>query len=820
MSGRAPTLSRDARLQSSIGLLSAAITAHQLVLMQVLGYVHWHHFAYMVVAVALLGFGAAGTVLTFWRLPLVARAGQMLPWLALVCGVAMPLGLRLSQVPALAFDLHVLFVDSRQWLSLATIYLCLLPPFFLGGLATSLILTARAKRAGRYYFASLIGAGAGGVFGVALLEAVSPARAPALVAMLALASSVGFAFELSSRRRRALVATATLALLVTTPAIPLRPSQFKSIAFALNLPDARVIEAAPSARGWVQIVGAPALRPAPPLSLNFPGALPNQHGVFINGYAHGGILDAVAAEDPTWMEFTPEAIGYVATPRERVALLETGPGGAAAYARARGARRIVVVEPNRTLVQLLRRQTDDGVWAPEWHWPEVDVQGQSGRQFLRRTAEQFDLIVFPPAGVAGGAGITSTTEQFLLTQEAFRDAWNRLAAGGALLVSAPLEFPVRHPLRLLTTIVAAVESLGVSDLGRHVLALRSWSSVAFLVTRDPAPDAMVAAVREFCDERSFDPLLLPDLRPEERTAYNEWPDPEFFADLDQIMSGRGLELQRRYPFRLEPTSDDRPWFGQFLRWNALRDLRTTFGSERVPFFELGTLMVALTFVQLLGLATICILLPLWRLRPPHTAPKPQRTRLGTVLYFSGLGAGFMLIEIALMIRFHGWLGSPLLAAGAVLTALLVFAGMGSWISERFDALPTARMRVTAVCMVMIAVTGWATARLAPTVASWPLLLQLSAAAGLVAPLGVVLGMAFPLGLRELQARAPNQVPWAWGINGCVSVATPAGAMLLGLEAGVSAMFAAAALAYGLALLAAWGAQRLEARRAAGDAGAA
>lgn len=780
----------------AVGLLSAAITAHQLGLMQVLAYVHWHHFAYMVVAVALLGFGAAGTVLTLWRQPLLGRARPLLPWLALAAGLTMPLGVSLSQVTVLAFDLHVLFVDPRQWLALGAAYAFLLPPFFLGGLGVSLVLTCEADRAGRYYFASLVGAGAGGVAGMAALEAVLPARLPAAAGLLAVAAALGVWADFGRRGRWIAVALSVASFGWFFRDAELRASEFKPVTRALDLPDARVEAQWPSVHGWLQIVAAPALRPAPPLSLSYVGELPPHPAVFVNGYSHGALLPPEHVDDPDWFDYTTDAVAYVGRRRERVLLLEPGPGGVVAHALASGADEVVVVEPHRTLARFLAAGGEAGTPAPEWAQPGVRVVASTGRRVLRQGEETgFDLIRFPAAGGAGGAGMTSATEEFLLTREAAREAWSRLSPQGALALTAPMEFPVRHPLRALAMLIEALEAEGITEPARHVVAVRGWSSVTYVVHREPVSAELAAAVRAFCEERSFDPLLLPDLRPEERNLYNVWPEPQFFAHVDALFGPRRQLLYEDYPFRIRPPTDERPWFAQFLQWSSLDELGEAFGQGRLPFFELGTLMVALTFAQLLVLAVVCIVLPLVRLG----GVEPRRT--GTVLYFAGLGAGFMLVEIGLMLRLHGWLGNPLASAAVVLVGLLFFAGLGSLLSERLSAAPRVRMRVTAACMGVIAIVAVILMGAGPSAWPWPA--QVATALALMAPLGLTMGMAFPTGLRDLERRTPKQVPWAWGINGCVSVATPAGAMLVAMEAGVSALFLLAVLAYGTACLGAW-----------------
>lgn len=779
--------SADRPVLAALALLSLAVTAQQVVLMQVLAWAHGHHFAFMVVALALLGFGLAGTVLSLARDRLLARWRELLPWLALSAAAALPLGMRLAQTDALVVDFPLVFTSLRQALRLLVLTVLLVPTFFCAGLGTALVLTTGATRAGRYYCANLLGAGAGGLAGLALVAFVPP---PYLAAAASLPALVAAACLWPGFSRHALPAAIILALaplvLLMFPG-SLRGSQFKPLSRVLDLPGAQLVAERTSLRGWVQVVAAPSLRPSPALSLNYRGPVPVQRMVFVNGLAHGALLPADATADPAWLDYATDAVAGIPRAPGRVLLLETGPDGWAAHAMRHGATQVVVVEPNHAVAALLAG--GEHPLAPEWRLPGVKVVVADGRQFLRAGAEQFDLIRFPTVGGLGGtAGLASASEQRLLTREAFAAAWRRLAPGGVIAATSWMDFPERNPLRLLATLAEAVESEG-ADPRAHLVAVRGWATVTFLARRKPWPPEDVAALRAFCDARSFDPLLLPDLRPAEREAHHSWRNPEFFPLADRLLEPDRTELYRDYAFVLRPPTDDRPYFSQFLRWREFPRIATVFGRRMAPFFELGSLVVALTFVVLSVIALAGIVLPLARLGWRG----PGKARL--VIYFGGLGAGFMLVEMGLMLRLQSWLGGAVPAAAVVLTSLLICSGVGSLLSERWPADGKISRWVVGAIAGLLAGTAVILpmvehARLASTAA-----LRITTVIAALVPLGLVMGMAFPLGLRRVVADQPAQVPWAWAVNGCVSVATPAGAMLLAMGAGYAAVFGCAVLAY-------------------------
>jgi hypothetical protein len=788
---RAAVVPRDGALLVALGLLSAAVTAQQIALMQVLGWMHWHHFAYLVVAVALLGFGVAGTVLSLARDRMMVRWPLWLPWLLLGAALAMPLGLRLAQTELLAVDLPLVFFAPGNAWRLAALCLLLLPPFFCGGLFTGIVLTAHARHAGRYYAASLAGAGIGGLAGLALVAGVAPPRLPAAAGWLALIAAIALWRRTPPAGRVALIAGAgVLALLLAAPGA-LVSSQFKPLRRTLDLPDARIVAERPSVHGWVQVVTAPALRPAPAVSFAYLEEIPPQPAVFVNGIPYGSLPATEGPGSPRWLDYTTDAAAFATLRPRSVLLLENGPEGWAALATAHGATRVVVVEPNRALTGLLT--SGPTPLAPEWGLPGVELAATRGRAFLRRATGTFDLIRFPGVGALGGtAGLGAASEQFLQTREAFIDAWHRLTPGGVISASAWMDFPERNPLRLLATLAEALESAGAPP-GEHLVAVRGWATVTFLARREPWSEAAVAALREFCRDRGFDPLLLPNLQPAEREEYHAWQNPSFFTMVDALVHGPREPVYRDYAFLVRPATDNRPYFSQFIRWTRTDRLREVFGARAMPFFELGSLVVALTFGILLVLAVGCIALPLVRLG--WAVPG----KAGVLMYFGGLGAGFMCVEIGLMLRAHAWLGSPVLAAAVVITVLLIASGAGSLWSERLHGGPVTQRRAAAGIALAIVAGSTLLALLGPLARTWPAPVQVLVLVAIVAAVGFPMGTAFPLGIRTLEATYPPHIPWAWAINGCVSVATPAGAMLLAMNAGFVTLFAAAVVAYALAV---------------------
>src|SRR5687768_3996184 len=172
------------RLLLSIALLSAAIISFQLALIQIISNVQWHHFAYMVISMALLGFGAAGTLLAISRDKLVNNAEALLPGLMICTGIAMSLVTDISQMPFLRFDSYLLFAEYTHIGRLIFTYLLYFIPFFLGALVIGIVFVKHVDRIGKIYFSNLMGSGAGSIVAVLFIWLFVPSQIPACIAIL------------------------------------------------------------------------------------------------------------------------------------------------------------------------------------------------------------------------------------------------------------------------------------------------------------------------------------------------------------------------------------------------------------------------------------------------------------------------------------------------------------------------------------------------------------------------------------------------------------------------------------------------------------
>ena len=296
------------KLPFSIAFLSAAIIAFQLALIQILSISQWYHFAYMVISIALLGFGAAGSVLAIFQKYLASRTEFLLPFLMTGTAIAMSLVTDVSQMSFIRFDSYLLFAEYAHIGKLLFTYLLFFIPFFLGALAIGLVFVKNVDTIGKIYFANLLGSGAGGIVALLLIGLFFPNQLPALIAILPVLAGL---IIVPKNKRLLHIGFALVAVGVITWKCLYPPelilSEYKDLSKTLLLPDAKIRLEKTSPYGVVQMVSSPALRYAPGMSLTAQKTAQIKMAAFINGDWFGAVTDWKRTDTSMILDYTTSA---------------------------------------------------------------------------------------------------------------------------------------------------------------------------------------------------------------------------------------------------------------------------------------------------------------------------------------------------------------------------------------------------------------------------------------------------------------------------------------------------------------------------------
>jgi hypothetical protein len=395
-------------------------------------------------------------------------------------------------------------------------------------------------------------------------------------------------------------------------------------------------------------------------------------------------------------------------------------------------------------------------------------------------------------GAGGAGGLGGLNEDYLHTVEAFRLYLGSLAGGGFLSVTRPAQVPPRDSLKLVSTVVAALEAAGVTDVADRLLMIRGWQTATLLVKNGRVSEQDVRRLREFCDALSFDVVWFPGMRRTEANLYNQLSEPWYFDGVRALLGPGRDEFIAGYPFDIRPTTDERPYFQNFFRWPTL--LEAWRGKDRggMALLEAGYLLLVGTLVLALLAGLVLILLPLALFAPlSRTSPL---LRWQVFAYFTAIGLAFLFVEIAFLQKVVLLVHHPTIALALVLGTFLLAAGAGSAWSSRVpesDARGTLVRAVTGIAVIGVCY-GLAFDPLIEVLGTLSAVARGLVAALLLAPLAFCMGMPFPLALRRLDQPL---VPWAWGINGCASVVSAALATMLAVDLGFRVVLALALALY-------------------------
>lgn len=793
MSSKQQSLFRQTARISALGLHSAAIIVFQLILMQLISVMQGYHFAYMIISIAMLGFGASGTFIALFRNRLLEASDWLVPLLMSVSGLFMVLSFKLARMPVFQFDVYLLFVESSQLGILALGYIIYFLPFFLGALAIGILFLKNAGQIGTYYFSNLLGSGIGGILAVILLSHFFALQVLPLVALLSVAAAV---FSFDKKQRFLQITGITLALLIIAYAMvqpgKLPLSQFKGLSRTLNLPDAQIIHKQADVHGKIEVVESPALRYAPALSFTYTGDVPVKKNVFINAEFYG-VIPLYDTSRVNIHNFTTEALPYLMRQRDKVLVLKSGTGAGVAHAIQSGAKNVTGVTEVSGIKELLKTR-----FAKESNYltlkPEVNFIYSDSRQYLlSKNQPEYDAIILPRMESFGGSmGLNALNEDYSLTLEAFQLMWDQLSDHGVISLTTWIDYPSRTTLKIAATLVKTLKANGIEFPENHLVAIKSWGTISFALSKSPFENSDISNIRTFCQEMLFDPVLLPDISDDERSAYNQIEDDNLYTYLDAIVYQGDQTLLGEYDFHIEPASDNKPYFSRFLKFSTLKKLRDTFGAETMPFLELGYLIVWVTLIQSTILAFVLIILPLFKLR------KRSKKLLPTLLYFGALGLGYMFAEIIFIQRFILYFGHPVYAISAVISTMMIASGAGSLFSGKFkNPVKASGTGSFLVALLLLIYALFFTDILTLTI-DYALYIKVFIAFFMLAIPSFFMGIPFPSGIRILNQKNDQHIPWAWGINGCLSVIATSLATLIAVESGFRmVMF----LATGLYLLA-------------------
>jgi hypothetical protein len=278
----------------------------------------------------------------------------------------------------------------------------------------------------------------------------------------------------------------------------------------------------------------------------------------------------------------------------------------------------------------------------------------------------------------------------------------------------------------------------------------------------------------------------------EGTEINRWnvlPEPVYYRLFGELLNNAEGTI-RDYPFNLRPPTDNQPYFFHFFRWRQTPEVLATLGMTWQPFGGSGYLVLITALLLMLILAVVLVALPYLLHRRRGSGALPGK---GVLLFFAGLGAGYLLVEVALIQRFTQFVDEPVYALVVVISALLISSGVGSLFSRKIP-LTTALSALVVVIiamMILLSVVG-------DSLMAWSFPVRFAGSGLVLLPLGFLMGIPFAAGLRQMELQTSGLIAWAWAINGAASGLSGVLAAIISIDYGFIAVLGVSALSYILA----------------------
>ena len=794
------------RYFAGIFLVSAATLLLELALTRTLAVALWYHFSFLVISTALLGFGVSGVILSLWTgLRERVHLDKALAVLSLAFGLTTILSYWLMQ--RIPFDPFGQIFHWSQFLFMPLYYLNLVVPFFFSGLVIALLFSHRSSEVNRLYAADLVGAGIGCAAITVVMPVFGGSGSVLMAALLGFLAATVFGWS----QARGFALTGTVLALCMLPIaflgdrlIPISIATTKK--HTLQPANAKPIYTAWSALSRVDVFNLPA---AP--EQGRPGA---GFSIIVDGGFAGTEVPDLSSGARNYLTHTDDfqnaGLLYAGKPHPKVLIIGSGAGREVLEGLNFGASSITAVEINPVINKIVT-QSLRAYWGGLFEQPEVHLVTEDGRSFVRRSHETYDAIIsvqtMSDAALLSGA--MNLSETYILTREAFGDFYDHLAPDGVLMMTRPkYQIP-----KLITTTREMFEEHGLRDVANHIFAFRgpvlpyghARFLNCFLMKKSAWTPEQITALEKHMG------IGEPQPRGAENpeiyySPYETAGQKTFFTKrLHEYAETQDLEaVYHGTSEALSPATDDQPFFNQRQRWRTLRphillDVLFPVQGNNDGYQPVAEVYLLLLFAQSVVIGAIFILLPLMRSsRASLRAPG----RWSFLVYFAALGLGFIMVEMVLLQRFTLFLGQPVYTLAVVLAGLLISTGAGSYVtsglrsSSKWSFVP-----IIAAILGAISVMALLTPYVLSAALGLGLPLRVLISLLLIAPLGFVLGMPFPKGLKAVGVVAPALVPWAWGVNGFFTVIGSVAAVILGMAFGFRFVLGVSAVCYLFALAA-------------------
>lgn len=808
---------------AGLGITTFTTLLLELTLTRVYSAVLWYHFAFMSISLALFGMSAGGIL--HFLFPQAVEGKDFHKRLGIYNAL---FGITTFLLLVVLLQVRwILKVNLSGMFQLLLLYVLSSVPFFLSGLSTSIVLKRYSEKVNLLYFVDLFGAAFGCIFLIPLLEGVGGLHTIVILSMLAAAG--GLSYAIAGETKPGMTIAGGAAGLLAVLFVVNMAAPFLDIRYIKGHDKRDFFETEPIFEAWnsfslVSVFhytdegyrgysleplketeqGRKILKERNYLSWGksdrYQGEYPQQLNLIIDGGAGTAInrWDGNPESVPH-LDYEITSVGYFLKQDQDFHTLIIGPGGGNDIMSALyyGAEEITAVELNPLIYKITSEVVADFT-ADLVNRPEVDYYIDEGRSFIRRSTEEYDVIQASliDTWAATAAGAYTLSENTLYTVEAFEDYLDHLRPNGIVTMARFIFDPPRQSLRAASLAVEALLRRGVERPQEHIIVVKGGNSSNLLVKKSPFTEQEVRQFEARINEVGFETLFSP-LSPNDEyfTRLIAGPDRQQFVD--------------EYFFDITPSTDDRPFFFNMVRprdWFKVFTFQSLVDQQKVQAGQNFNYDAVFILFTLLfgsgGLVVAFILLPV-AIKSKSMAKEGSGFMWKMVAYFSSLGLGFMLVEIAMLQKFILFLGHPTYALAVILFSILLSSSFGSRYAQNFpnDGLHLTVSKMIGVILAVSCVYLVVLPFAFDAFIGWPTMVKIPFTVVLLFPLGFFMGMPFPTGLRILRSYSNDYLPWAFGINGATSVFGSIIAFSVAMSIGYTMTLVVGLVIYGMGMIA-------------------
>jgi hypothetical protein len=789
---------------SGVFLITFSSLLFQILQTRIMSVITWYYLAFFAISVAMLGMTVGAVWVYLWRNRFqTEQLPVTLSDFAVFTATAMPASIILQ---------FCLIAEPAGTLTTVVAWGLLLivmaAPYVFAGVVVSLALTRSPFPTGQVYGVDLIGAALGCVAVIALLNVLDGPTAVIVAGAISGLSSLAFAASAGAEDRQRLKSRpwwrqpATVAVTLFALAIfnALSPVGFRPILVK------QVVEGGKYGRfeKWNSYSRIRADRPTTaiphmwgpspylPTDIRVP-----QVSLNIDGFAgtsmfhYGGTRDSIA-----YLKYDLVNLAYNLPGLHKSAVIGVGGGRDLMSAYLYGVTDITGVELNPIFIYLHTSDPYYKSFSNLTALPNLKLYVDDARSWFTGTNQKFDLVQMSMIDTfaATGAGAFSLSENGLYTLEGWRAFLKTINGNGIFTVSrwySPGE--VNETGRMIGLGAAALLDSGIKDTRPHLFVASASNIATLVLSKAPFTDEQLRVLHDVVQKGGFTELISPDRVPDS-PLLRQIVESQDLGTLNRVLNSTYLDLT-------VPT-DSRPFFFNQLRIFDIPSLVTVMdarmhrevlwggGTTGGNLIATGVLMMILVISIAAVIATILV-----PLRNTARECPPSLAVAGTS-YFSLIGMGFMMAEIALLQFFSVYLGHPIYSLGVCLFSLILASGVGSLTSDKLKL--DGRGKLVA-WLSLVAAYLIAMQRVLPSIfqatGGRERMVRIAISLAAIMPLGFLLGFGFPTGMRLVEAVDSQPTPWFWGVNGATGVLASVLAVVISISFGINVTMLISAACY-------------------------